>query len=266
DGADREELIRQIAFDEPAPPRRLDRAIPRDLETVVLKAMARNPADRYATAGELADDLRAFLEDRPIRARRPSLAQRLGRWGRRHRGAMIGAVAVLAVAVVALAVGTGLIWREKGRVEEQRDHAERQRERAEKGEALAREEKKRADDAAEKATAAAAREAAQRRKAERLVRLGTSLNDSLIQLGANRLPRGEQVLGDEKATLLRVLEFYDEFTREAPEDSPQAKSDVADAYRRVAMIHTRLGQYPEAIDAIPRCVKRFDALRRCDPG
>ena len=59
-------------FDEPVPPRRIDPSLPRDLETIVLKAMAKEPADRYATAQELADDLRRFLEDKPIRARRPT--------------------------------------------------------------------------------------------------------------------------------------------------------------------------------------------------
>jgi tetratricopeptide (TPR) repeat protein len=75
-----------------------------DLETIVLKAVAREPAERYATAQELADDLRRFLDDRPIRARRSPLWQRLRRWLRRHR------TVVLATAATALlAVGPG-IW------------------------------------------------------------------------------------------------------------------------------------------------------------
>src|SRR5205085_5778169 len=61
DGRDRQELLRQIAFEEPPPPRRHNPAVPRELETVVLKAMAKEPADRYASAQELADDLRRFL-------------------------------------------------------------------------------------------------------------------------------------------------------------------------------------------------------------
>ena len=68
-------MLRQIAFEEPQPPRRLNKAIPAELETIVLKAMEKNPADRYATAQELADDLRRFLDDQPIRARRPSVVQ-----------------------------------------------------------------------------------------------------------------------------------------------------------------------------------------------
>src|SRR5260370_39315562 len=68
-GRGRQELLRQIAFEEPKPPRRLHRAVPAELETIVLKAMTKNPAERYRTAQELADDLERFLKDEPIRAR-----------------------------------------------------------------------------------------------------------------------------------------------------------------------------------------------------
>jgi serine/threonine protein kinase/tetratricopeptide (TPR) repeat protein len=84
-GGDRQELLRQIAFEEPRAPRKVNRSIPADLETVVLKAMEKNPHDRYATAGELAEDLRRFLGDEPIRAKRPSYVQVARRWGRRHQ-------------------------------------------------------------------------------------------------------------------------------------------------------------------------------------
>jgi tetratricopeptide (TPR) repeat protein len=100
-GSDREELLRQIAFEEPKAPRRLNKAIPADLETIVLKALAKNPAERYGTALELADDLRRFLEHKPIQARRPTLVQRLRKWVRRHRAAVwSGAVVLLVAALV----------------------------------------------------------------------------------------------------------------------------------------------------------------------
>ena len=73
DGQDRQEVLRKIAEDEPTPPRRLNPAIPRELETILLKAMNKEPESRYATAQELADDLRRFLEDKPIRAKRPTV-------------------------------------------------------------------------------------------------------------------------------------------------------------------------------------------------
>jgi hypothetical protein len=73
-----------VLEDEPRPPRRLNDKVPRDLETICLKAMAKAPSRRYATAGELADDLRAYLDGRPIRARPVGPAGRLRLWCRRN--------------------------------------------------------------------------------------------------------------------------------------------------------------------------------------
>ncbi len=112
-GADRQELLRQVAFEEPVAPRRLRRSVPRELETVVLKAMEKSPADRYATAQELADDLRRWLEDRPIRARRPGLARRAVKWSRRHRPLVAAAVVSLLLAVLMLALSNFVIWRQR---------------------------------------------------------------------------------------------------------------------------------------------------------
>ena len=84
-------LMRQVADGGLAQPRRINPHIPRDLETIILKATARDPASRYATAGELAEDLENFIHDRPVVARRASTPERVWRWCRRNR-----AVSVLA--------------------------------------------------------------------------------------------------------------------------------------------------------------------------
>jgi WD40 repeat protein len=102
-GSDREELLRQIAFEEPRPLRRANDAIPLELETVVLKALAKEPGERYATAEDLAEDLRRFLADRPILARRTTLADRVRRWSRRNR-ALAAALAVLAMVLLVTTV------------------------------------------------------------------------------------------------------------------------------------------------------------------
>ncbi|HWG42256.1 MAG TPA: serine/threonine-protein kinase [Gemmataceae bacterium] len=83
-GQDGQELLCQIASQEPILPRSLDRTITVDLETVLLKAMAKNPAERYASAGELADDLKRFLEHKPIRARRPTLMDKAAKPAASH--------------------------------------------------------------------------------------------------------------------------------------------------------------------------------------
>ena len=97
DAADRLELIDCITRQSPPRPRALDPRIPQDLETIVLKALAPEPSGRYATAGELADDLRRFVEDRPILARRSAAWERFWRWCRRNpaAAALTGAVAAL---------------------------------------------------------------------------------------------------------------------------------------------------------------------------
>jgi WD40 repeat protein/serine/threonine protein kinase/tetratricopeptide (TPR) repeat protein len=82
--SDRLKLIEQIKNVEPVRPRALDDRIPRDLETIVLKAIAKDPDRRYPSANALAEDLRRFLADEPILARRASAPERYWRWARRN--------------------------------------------------------------------------------------------------------------------------------------------------------------------------------------
>jgi tetratricopeptide (TPR) repeat protein len=117
DGQDRQKLLRQVTEEEPRPPRQRDKAISVDLETVVLKCLEKNPGDRYASAQELADDLRRFLEDKPIKAKRPTLGQRVRKWGLRHKSAVRALVACTVFAVLGLGISTALIWNARGRAE-----------------------------------------------------------------------------------------------------------------------------------------------------
>jgi serine/threonine protein kinase/tetratricopeptide (TPR) repeat protein len=120
-GADRQELLRQIAFEEPKQPRRLNKTIPAELETIVLKALEKNPAERFATAKELADDLERFAKDEPIRARRPSLARRVRGWARRHKLLVTGA-AVFCLTAIVLG-GAAILSREQQRAIQQAEMA-----------------------------------------------------------------------------------------------------------------------------------------------
>jgi WD40 repeat protein/serine/threonine protein kinase len=88
DSPDRLRLVEMLQKHEPTPPRQIDPRVPGDLATVVLKAMSADPADRYQSADELADDLRRFLADEPIHARRASLHERVLRWSRRNPAAL----------------------------------------------------------------------------------------------------------------------------------------------------------------------------------
>jgi serine/threonine protein kinase len=109
-GDDRQELLRQIAFEEPKSPRRRNTRIPEELDTIVLKAIEKNPADRFPTAKALADDLRRFLEDKPIHAKRPSPFARLRRWGSRHGTALWAGFMTLLVIAIVLGASNALVW------------------------------------------------------------------------------------------------------------------------------------------------------------
>jgi tetratricopeptide (TPR) repeat protein len=99
-GDDRHEVLRQIGDDEPPTLRQLNREIPRDLETIVLKAMSKEPQVRYATALDMAEDLQRFLADEPIRAKRAGPLVRVKKWSKRHKTVAAVVVATLfAVAV-----------------------------------------------------------------------------------------------------------------------------------------------------------------------
>jgi serine/threonine protein kinase/WD40 repeat protein len=125
-------LIDKVLHEVPVPPRQLDGRIPRDLETVVLKCLAKEPGERYPSAEAVAEDLQRFLADRPIRARRSSAAERAWRWCRRNP-----AVATLAATVfVVLAVAAvGGLWLSHSRgqaltmaMEKEREAKEKERE------------------------------------------------------------------------------------------------------------------------------------------
>jgi tetratricopeptide (TPR) repeat protein len=104
------ETVCQVVEEEPVPVRRLQPGVPRDLETICLKCLHKDPAKRYAGAAELADDLRRFQEGEPIVARPASLPERTMKWVKR-RPALAGLVVALVLLVLWLAAGlAGMTW------------------------------------------------------------------------------------------------------------------------------------------------------------
>src|SRR5262249_12398373 len=109
----------------------IDRAIPAELETITLKALAKEPADRYPTARDLAEDLRRWLGNQTIKAQPPTVRQRLVKWGRRHPSLVAATGAVLLLAVAGLAASKVSISRARqdavvaaGLAEERRKEAD----------------------------------------------------------------------------------------------------------------------------------------------
>jgi tetratricopeptide (TPR) repeat protein len=228
DGRDRAAVLRQIAFEEPRPPRRLNQAVPPELETIVLKAMAREPAERYGTAQELADDLRRFLEDKPIQAKRPTWAQRIRKWALRHRAAVttgaLASVVLLAGAVAALTISNLRITQEK----KQKDEALRQ--------------------------SRASQEAATRR-------LKQTLQAVDVMLGRADEPLADvpQVQPLRRRLYEDVLELYQRLLQEAASD-PELRLEMAHTYYHVGTIRSALGQLTEAEQAFRRGIALAEEL------
>jgi tetratricopeptide (TPR) repeat protein len=214
--------LQRITAEEPAPPRRLDRAIPDDLETVVLKAMAKDPAERYATAQELADDLRRFLEDKPIQAKRPTVAQRLAKWSRRHKALVRAAAAVAAVAVAAAVVLLVLDRRwESEKLQQEIEH------------------RKKLQDALEK-------EERERKRAERNAGWFLEAADEFYTgLAKDWLDHQPSLELEHKELLRKALEVFERFARENG-SNPATRHAVGKALVQAGHIHRKLGEYEQA--------------------
>jgi len=115
DAPDQVGLMQLVIQTEPIRPRKADPQIPRDLETIILKAIDKEPAQRYQCAAELGADLRRFLEDRPILARPSSAVERTWRWCKRNRAvsAMGAAVALLVFMVMLGATIAAAVFRQQ---------------------------------------------------------------------------------------------------------------------------------------------------------
>jgi eukaryotic-like serine/threonine-protein kinase len=130
-GHDRHEVLENIRHREPIRPRTLVRSVPRPLEAICLKAMARVPSNRYATVAELADEIRRWMADEVVEAHAETLLGQLARNSRKHRSALLASLTVLTAAVIGLSIALGQIWQarqgtlaEMGQVRIERNRAE----------------------------------------------------------------------------------------------------------------------------------------------
>ncbi len=227
DGRDREVLLRQIAQDEPIPPRWLDPTIPRDLETIVLKAMDKEPDRRYATAGELAEDLRRFLDDKTIRARPPTPGQRVAKWARRHR-AVLSTTAM--VAFLAMAIAAPWLWWEQRNTARMYDHLRETFEKADLG-------------------------------FEEVIRLSDELTVKGMARHAQPGQTPEAVKIREEF-FAQAIEFYERLARE-----PQiGKGMRAVAYRRLGFARMMGLQDPRAESDFRQSVALYEELLAASPG
>ncbi len=245
DGGSREEVLSKITSADPAAPRALDRRIPRDLETVVLKAMDKDPTRRYPSAQEFADDLNRFLNSEPVWARRATPLDRAAKWARRHRAAVWSA-GVLLVVTAALASGAAVVvWQQK----EDKDKA-----LGAKTEALAEREK-----------ALGQKDAALRRAAER-TRFARAAADTLYTRVFEEWLSDEEGLAPLQRDLLQgALAFYEDLCRD-PGAGPDARFEAARAWARVGLIRRATGDPVGAEAALGEAIARVEALAAEDPA
>jgi serine/threonine protein kinase len=240
-------LMRKITCEDPSPPRLLQPEVPKDLETIVLKAISREPAARYGTAAELAADLECFLEDRPIRARRISPLERGWRWCRRNptvAGLTATAVALLVAVAAATTVGYVRTSRANARVQLALEGQSQQREKAEVTSGLALE---------------ALDNIFEQFAPDRIAATPqyTILNDEGEPIQVPSQP----VLSKEAAALLEeLLVFYDRLADQGGDD-PQIRQKAAEANRRLGDINQRLGRYDYAAAAYRQAIALYEQMQ-----
>lgn len=214
-------------------PRSLRPDLPRDLETIILKAIQVEPSRRYASAAALEDDLQRFLDGRPIAARRMSPAERLVRWSRRNTAvASLTAFAACLLVLVAVVASVGYV----------------------------------------RTTQALAAANAERRKAEATSNLASNALDRIIdrytaddasrdefaaESVGSSLPSGSEISADTAAMLEDLLHYYDRLA-EQDADDPRMLVKAALARRRVADIHHRLGDRANAVIAYNDALEKFE--------
>lgn len=225
-------LLAQVAEGRPTRPRKINPKIPLDLETIVLKALEPTPEKRYASAGEFADDLQRFLDDRPIRARRVGFVERVWRWRKRNRlvANLLFSIFVL-VAIIFAGISNGYV---KARALVRAKEAESQRAQKNLDLALAA-----FDDVFESLGDAAAVDF-------------NFLNDS-ESLG---VPTDDPSISAKEARVLEnLLEFYDGFVAEN-ENEPTLLLKSARARVRVGTIRKLLGRSRDS-DAFPKALELY---------
>ena len=251
------ETLEQVKAAEPVAPRRLQPRLPRDLETVCLKCLHKEPQRRYGSAAALAEDLRRFGAGEPIRARPVGVVERAWRWCRREP-ALSTLAAALAAAVVVGFLGVATQW---WRAEEHLGEVRHQR-------ALLEADFRREVAARRAVEEAHAREQQARGRAQRRFQLGMEAVDGYAALAReDELRMDPRLEGLRRKLLGSALRFYAELQRSLEADpTPQARSQLAEAFVQLGTIHEEIGARRESLSAYQRALAIQEALGAEDPA
>ena len=221
-------VLHQVLHDEPLPPRRLNDQVPRDLETICLKALAKEPARRYPTAAAFRDDLRRWLERQPIQAR-PASALERGRLWCRRKPLAAGLLAALLFVFGGGAAGITWEWlqaeKHRRQAETDRDLAQRKRAEAERGFRRARE----------------------------------AVDKYLTEVTENRDLKAHHFEPLRRELLQTAKQFYERFVEENP-DNPDLRAELGKAHGRLGTITRILESPAQALAPFQRSVAIFERL------
>jgi len=244
-GQERGLILHQIAHDEPLPPRKLNKQLPAELETITLKCLAKDPTDRYPSAAELSSDLRRWLANCPIKAKPPTILQRARKWSQRHQAVML---AVFATMLLGTAVSA---WEAI---------------RAAHAEAMAKSNEQKAVAAAVAEVAAKDAEAAQRRLAEAHFHKAVDAVDRMLTRVANEsLLNTPQTERAQLEIYEDAVEFCEDLLRERPGDGKLRYQTAAAYFVLSDTYHGR--RYDDRRDqALGRAHELLSRLHVEDPG
>ncbi|HEY2883107.1 MAG TPA: serine/threonine-protein kinase, partial [Pirellulales bacterium] len=231
DGDDRQTLMQQVIGEEPKPLRRLNAAVPVDLETIVMAAMAKSREERYSSAQALADDLDRFLTGKPTLARRPTIVDRAAKWARRHRPLVAVGVCAMIVLCIVSGVGLALLAKEQARTSAALVQSESNSQAALANFQRAEEHFKQARDAVDQ--------------------FGMGMADRLLEI-----PGAESLRRD---VLMEALGYYRQFLSHASNDL-QLRQEIAVAHFKSAAIAAKLGHPADAVTEYQASEKLLTAL------
>jgi serine/threonine protein kinase/tetratricopeptide (TPR) repeat protein len=226
DGKDRADILRHLAFAEPVSLRKIDKAIPAELETIALKCLAKNPNERYTTAGELAADLRRYVKDKPIKAKPPGWRERAARWSRRHRPVVASTFVVMVLAIAGLSVSAFLIWNKEKQVRTAYDAEVRERDRARDSLNIA----------------------------------SNVIEQILTRLGAVKLVQMPQMELVRAEVLQDALKFSQQLLKAQKSDVPALRQKVAELHGKLAVSLSSLGREQDAEAAQRQSIRIYVEL------
>jgi len=228
-----QETVQQMLTEEPVPPSRLQPLVLRDLETICLKCLQKEPARRYASGGALADDLRRFLAREPILARRTPSWERVGKWTRRRPAVamLIGVCVAAAVAFLAIVLAYNTrLRRERAIADAQKNAAKLAQQRAEDNFRMA---------------------------IDAVDRFYTKISEEQLLNVPRMAPLREQLLQS-------AVEFYERFVRERGQD-PTTRVDLGRAYQALSQFTRKSRSKTDAIQLLGQAIAIQEELDRAHP-